>query len=63
MHFHEDDISAEEEVKIQGSRFQGKNEYSWRKKSSGSKACKGKKENISIGHSNVAFFSLKKEDN
>lgn len=54
----EDDISAEEEIQVQGSRFQGENEYSRRKKGSGGKTCKGKKEIISIGHSNVTFFSL-----
>ena len=47
---YEDDISAEKEIQIQGSRIPGKNEHSRRKKSIGCKKIKRKKKIISVGH-------------
>jgi len=57
VRFHENDISAEKTFPRQGSRIQGEDEYSRRKKGFGGKACKRKKETIRIGHRNVTFFS------
>ena len=52
---YENDISAQEEIQIQGSRLQSQNEYGWRKKSIGFQKSKGKKSIISIGHKFVVF--------
>ena len=54
----EDDISAEEEIKIQGSWFQSKNEHSRRKKSISCQKSKRKKTVISLGRIYVAFSSI-----
>ena len=54
----EDDISAEEETKIQGSWFQSKNEHSRRKKSISCQKSKRKKTVISLGRIYVAFSSI-----
>ena len=54
----EDDISAEEEIKIQGSWFQSKNEHSRRKKSFSCQKSKRKKTVISLGRIYVAFSSI-----
>ena len=54
----EDDISAEEEIKIQSSWFQSKNEHSRRKKSISCQKSKRKKTVISLGRIYVAFSSI-----
>ena len=54
----EDDISAEEEIKIQSSWFQSKNEHSRRKKSISCQKSKWKKTVISLGRIYVAFSSI-----
>ena len=53
---YEDDISAEKEIQIQGSRIPGKNEHSRRKKSFSCQKSKRKKSIVSIGRRYVAFF-------
>ena len=55
---HEDDLSAKNQTESEGSRLQSQNEYSGRKKGTGSKKSEGKKEIVRIGRSDVAFFSL-----
>lgn len=52
---YEDDISAEEKIKIQSSWIQSKNEHGWRKKSFSCKKSKRKKSFVSIGRRYVAF--------
>ncbi|GAB6955228.1 hypothetical protein JCM13369A_17720 [Mediterraneibacter glycyrrhizinilyticus JCM 13369] len=55
--YNEDDISAEEEIQIQSSRIQSKNEHSRRKKSISCQKSKRKKTVISLGRIYVAFSS------
>jgi hypothetical protein len=54
---YENDISAQKAFQSKGPRFQSKDEYTGRKKSSGSQKIKGKKEIISVGRIYVAFSS------
>lgn len=54
----EDDISAEEETKIKGSWFQGKNEHTGWKEGTGCQKSKGKKAVNSLGRIFVAFSSI-----
>lgn len=58
---YENDISAQKAFSCQGSRFPGKNEYTRRQEGAGGKTRKRKKDFISIGHRNVAFFSFAAE--
>ena len=58
---YEDDISAEEETEGKGTWISFQNEHIWRKKSSGSKKSKRKKEIVSIRpHECGLFFALQK---
>jgi len=54
---YENDISAEEEIESEGSRFQSENEHSRRKKSFSCQKSKRKKSVVSIGRRFVAFSS------
>jgi hypothetical protein len=56
--YHEDDISAKEKTKSQGSWIQKQNEYSGRKKGFGFQKIKGKKKIISLDRRNVVFSVL-----
>lgn len=54
----ENDISAKKEIESESSRLQSQNENGRRKKSSCIQKIKRKKEVISLGLSNVAFFEF-----
>ncbi len=53
---YEDDISAEETPQGERAWFQKENEYQERKKSTGCKEIKRKKETFSLGHSVCGLF-------
>lgn len=58
MYIYENDISAEEEIQSESTRFPRKNENSGWKKGSGIKKGKRKKSFISVGRIYVAFSSI-----
>ena len=61
VHFHENDISAQEAFPCKGSRIQSKNEYKGWKKGFSGKTCKRQKSIVRLGHRNVAFLFISRE--
>ncbi len=59
VRFHENDISAQEAFKSQGSRIQSENEYEGWKKGFSGQTCKRKKSIVRLGHRNVTFLFMR----